>query len=35
VEGIATRTNDARVVMNFARSNIFYRFRTPRGIISD
>ena len=35
VEAIATRTNDARVVMSFVRSNIFCRFGIPRAIISD
>jgi len=35
VEAIATRTNDARVVMSFVRSNILCRFGIPRAIISD
>ena len=35
METIATRTNDTRVVMNFVRTNIFYRFGIPRAIISD
>jgi len=35
VEAIATRTNHARVVMIFFRSNIFCKFRIPRAIISD
>jgi len=35
VEAKATRTNDARVVVDFVRSNIFYRFGVPRAIISD
>lgn len=35
VGGIPTRTNDYRVVANFARSNIFCRFRIPRAFISD
>ncbi|KAI5351474.1 hypothetical protein L3X38_004365 [Prunus dulcis] len=32
---IATRTNDAKVVMGFLKGNIFTRFGTPRAIISD
>jgi len=35
VEAMATRTNDARVVMSFVKSNIFCRFRIPRAIIND
>nr|KYP31222.1 Pol polyprotein [Cajanus cajan] len=35
VEAKATRTNDARVVMDFVRSNIFCRFGVPRAIVSD
>ncbi|KAG9450107.1 hypothetical protein H6P81_010072 [Aristolochia fimbriata] len=35
VEAIATRTNDARVVLEFLRKNIFTRFGAPRAIISD
>ncbi|GAU47094.1 hypothetical protein TSUD_369270 [Trifolium subterraneum] len=35
VEAIPTRTNDARVVADFVRSNIFCRFGIPRAIISD
>ena len=35
VEVIATRTNDAQVVMSFVRSNILCRFGIPRAIISD
>jgi len=35
VEAIATRTIDARVVMSFVRSNIFYRFMIPRAIINN
>ena len=35
VEAIPTQTNDAKVVLNFLRMNIFTRFRTPRAIISD
>ncbi|KAG9458288.1 hypothetical protein H6P81_002796 [Aristolochia fimbriata] len=35
VEAIATRTNDAKVVIEFLKKNIFYHFGTPRAIISD
>ena len=35
VEAKATKTNDAKVVVDFVRSNIFYRFGIPRAIISD
>lgn len=35
VEAKATRTNDARVVMDFVRSHIFCRFGIPRAIVSD
>ena len=35
VEAKATRTNDARVVVDFVRSNIFCRFGIPRAIVSD
>nr|KYP32003.1 Retrovirus-related Pol polyprotein from transposon 17.6 [Cajanus cajan] len=35
VEAKATRTNDARVVVDFVRSNIFCRFGVPRAIVSD
>ena len=35
VEAKATKTNDANVVVNFVRSNIFCRFGIPRAIISD
>ena len=35
VKAIATPTNDAKVVFNFLRKNIFARFGTPRSIISD
>jgi len=35
VEAKATRTNDARVVVDFVRSHIFCRFGVPRAIISD
>ena len=35
VEAKATRTNDAQVVVDFVRSNIFCRFGIPRAIVSD
>nr|KYP39709.1 Pol polyprotein [Cajanus cajan] len=35
VEAKATRTNDAQVVVNFVRFNIFCRFGVPRAIVSD
>ena len=35
VEAIPTRTNDARVVAQFLRSHIFFRFGTPRALIID
>ncbi|CAL2230012.1 unnamed protein product [Prunus armeniaca] len=35
VEAIATRTNDAKVVISFLKGNILTRFGTPRAIISD
>nr|KYP30922.1 Retrovirus-related Pol polyprotein from transposon 17.6 [Cajanus cajan] len=35
VEAKSTRTNDARVIVDFVRSNIFYKFGVPRAIISD
>ncbi|KAG9458825.1 hypothetical protein H6P81_003333 [Aristolochia fimbriata] len=35
VEAIATRTNDAKVVIEFLKKNIFCHFGTPRAIISD
>ena len=35
VEQIPTRTNDAKVVAQFLRSNIFSRFGTPRALITD
>ena len=35
VEAIPTRTNDAKVVVQFLRSNIFSRFGTPRALITD
>lgn len=35
VEAKATRTNDAKVVSDFVKANIFNRFGTPRAFISD
>ena len=35
VEAIPTRTNDAKVVAQFLRSNIFSLFGTPRALITD
>ncbi|RDX72357.1 hypothetical protein CR513_48172, partial [Mucuna pruriens] len=35
VEAIATRTNDARVGVDFLKSNIFCKFGMPKGLISD
>ncbi|RDY03090.1 putative mitochondrial protein, partial [Mucuna pruriens] len=35
IEAIATKTNDAKVVVNFLKSNIFYRFGVPKALISD
>ncbi|KAG9439974.1 hypothetical protein H6P81_020139 [Aristolochia fimbriata] len=35
VEAIATRTNEAKVVIEFLKQNIFCRFGTPRAIIID
>ena len=35
VEAIPARTNDAKVVTQFLRSNIFSRFGTPRALIID
>ncbi|RDY03887.1 Gag-Pol polyprotein, partial [Mucuna pruriens] len=35
VEAIATKTNDAKVVVNFLNSNIFCRFGVPKALISD
>ena len=35
VEAIPTRTNDAKIVAQFLRSNIFSRFGTPRALITD
>ncbi|RDX82622.1 hypothetical protein CR513_36556, partial [Mucuna pruriens] len=35
VEAIATRINDARMVVDFLKSNIFCRFGVPKALISD
>jgi len=35
VEAKPTRTNDAKVVVDFVRSNLFCRFGVPRAIVSD
>ena len=35
VEAKATRTDDAKVVVDFVKSHIFVRFGTPKAIISD
>nr|KYP31632.1 Transposon Ty3-I Gag-Pol polyprotein [Cajanus cajan] len=35
VEAKPTRTNDARVVVDFVRSHLFCRFGVPRAIVSD
>ncbi|RDY06831.1 Pro-Pol polyprotein, partial [Mucuna pruriens] len=35
VEAMATKTNDARVVVDFLKSNIFCRFGVPKALISD
>ncbi|RDX96976.1 Retrovirus-related Pol polyprotein, partial [Mucuna pruriens] len=35
VEAIATKTNDAKVVVDFLKSNIFYKFGVPKALISD
>ncbi|RDX77050.1 hypothetical protein CR513_42884, partial [Mucuna pruriens] len=35
-EGVAaTKTNDAKVIVDFLKSNIFYRFGVPKALISD
>ncbi|RDX92496.1 hypothetical protein CR513_25366, partial [Mucuna pruriens] len=34
-EAIATKTNDAKVVVDFLKSNIFCRFGVPKFVISD
>ena len=35
VEAKPTRTNDAKVVVDFVRSNLFCRFGVPRANVSD
>ncbi|RDX82098.1 gag-pol, partial [Mucuna pruriens] len=35
VEAIATKTNDAKVVVYFLKSNLFCRFGVPKALISD
>ncbi|RDX73479.1 hypothetical protein CR513_46913, partial [Mucuna pruriens] len=35
VEAIPTRTNDAKIVADFLKSNIFCRFGVPKALISD
>ncbi|RDX98398.1 gag-pol, partial [Mucuna pruriens] len=35
VKAIATKTNDAKVVVDFLKSNIFYQFGVPKALISD
>ena len=35
MEAKATRTDNSKVVTNFIKSNIFYRFGIPRALISD
>ncbi|RDY03690.1 gag-pol, partial [Mucuna pruriens] len=35
VEAIATKTNDAKVVVDFLKSNIFCKFGVPKALISD
>lgn len=35
VEAKATKTDDAKVVIDFVRTNIFARFGTPKALISD
>ncbi|RDX92447.1 putative mitochondrial protein, partial [Mucuna pruriens] len=35
VEVTASKTNDAKVVVDFLKSNIFYRFGVPKALISD
>ncbi|RDX89340.1 gag-pol, partial [Mucuna pruriens] len=35
VEAIATKTNDAKVVVDFMKSNIFCLFGVPKALISD
>ena len=35
IKAKATRTNDAKVVLDFVRTHIFHRFGIPKAIISD
>ncbi|RDX82873.1 putative mitochondrial protein, partial [Mucuna pruriens] len=35
VEATATKTNDSKVVVDFVKSNIFYKFGMPKALISD
>ncbi|RDY11599.1 gag-pol, partial [Mucuna pruriens] len=35
IEAVATKTNDTKVVANFLKSNIFYRFGVPKAFIND
>ena len=35
VEGIATPTNDAKVIIKFLKKNIFIRFDITRALLSD
>ncbi|RDX75739.1 gag-pol, partial [Mucuna pruriens] len=35
VEAIATKTNDAKVMVDFLKSNNFYRFGVSKALISD
>ncbi|RDX61313.1 gag-pol, partial [Mucuna pruriens] len=35
VEAITTKTNDAKAIVDFLKSNIFYRFGMPKALISD
>jgi len=35
IESKSTRTNDAKVVLDFVRTHIFNRFEIPKAIISD
>ncbi|RDX92427.1 gag-pol, partial [Mucuna pruriens] len=35
IEAIATKTNDAKVVVDFLKSNIFCRFGVPKTLISE
>ncbi|RDX85028.1 gag-pol, partial [Mucuna pruriens] len=35
VEAMATKANDAKVVVNFLKSNIFHKFGVPKALISD